>query len=395
MEKRGLSQKQILFMAIAAGVCVANIYYNQPILKDIAESLHTTEANVGLISVLAQAGYGFGLFFITPLGDKFNRKKLILGMQVLLIGALLGMVFIENRIGILAMSLIIGICSVAAQVILPMAASLEPNNKGKTISIIFSGILIGILAARVFSGFIAAWLGWHFVYAISAGMVLITALMIHLSLPDVKADFSGNYKELLQSALKQLGRFAVLRRTALLGALVFGVFCSFWTTLTFHLSGGSFHYGADQIGLFGLLAIAGALGAPYIGKLIDNGNPAKAQVYTTAMLLLSVLLLHFFPFSLWSILIAVLLLDVGVQATQLINIATIYSLDEKANSRINTIYMTSYFIGGALGTFVGVQCWKFGGWSLVTWQLIILSVLALAVAYFSYAKKDPVASENI
>ena len=384
MEKTGLSKTQITIMAISAGICVANIYYNQPILKDIAESLHTTEANVGLVSVLAQAGYGFGLFFITPLGDKINRKKLILGMQVLLIAALLGMVFIENRIGIFTMSLIIGICSVAAQVILPMAASLETKNKGKTISIIFSGILIGILAARVFSGFIAEWLGWHFVYAISAVMVFATMLMIHFSLPNVEANFAGNYKALLQSAFEQLGRFAILRRAALMGALIFGAFCSFWTTLTFHLSGAPFHYKTDQIGLFGLLAIAGALGAPYIGKLIDNGNPAKAQLYTTGLLLFSVLLLHFFPMSLWAILISVLLLDIGVQATQLINIATIYTLDEKANSRINTIYMTSYFIGGAFGTFIGVQCWKYGGWNLVTLQLIVFSLLAVVVAWFSY-----------
>lgn len=387
MEKTGLSKTQITIMAISAGICVANIYYNQPILKDIAMSLHTTEANVGLVSVLAQAGYGFGLFFITPLGDKINRKKLILSMQVLLIAALLGMVFIENRIGIFAMSLIIGICSVAAQVILPMAASLETKNKGKTISIIFSGILIGILAARVFSGFIAEWLGWHFVYAISAVMVFITMLMIHFSLPSVEANFAGNYKALLQSALEQLGRFAILRRAALMGALVFGAFCSFWTTLTFHLSGAPFHYKTDQIGLFGLLAIAGALGAPYIGKLIDNGNPAKAQMYTTGLLLFSVLLLYIFPTSLWAILVSVLLLDIGVQATQLINIATIYTLDEKANSRINTIYMTSYFIGGALGTFIGVQCWKYGGWNLVTIQLIIFSLLAFAVAVFSFNAK--------
>jgi len=387
MEKTGLSKTQITIMAISAGICVANIYYNQPILKDIAMSLHTTEANVGLVSVLAQAGYGFGLFFITPLGDKINRKKLILSMQVLLIAALLGMVFIENRIGIFAMSLIIGICSVAAQVILPMAASFETKNKGKTISIIFSGILIGILAARVFSGFIAEWLGWHFVYAISAVMVFITMLMIHFSLPSVEANFAGNYKALLQSAVEQLGRFAILRRAALMGALVFGAFCSFWTTLTFHLSGAPFHYKTDQIGLFGLLAIAGALGAPYIGKLIDNGNPAKAQMYTTGLLLFSVLLLYIFPTSLWAILVSVLLLDIGVQATQLINIATIYTLDEKANSRINTIYMTSYFIGGALGTSIGVQCWKYGGWNLVAIQLIIFSLLAFAVAVFSFNAK--------
>lgn len=387
MENQSLSKPQITIMAIAAGICVANIYYNQPILKDIAKSLNTTEANVGLISVLAQAGYGFGLFFITPLGDKFNRKKLILSLQLLLIAALLGMVFLDNRIGIFVMSLIIGICSVAAQVILPMAASLEKSNKAKTISLIFSGILIGILAARVFSGYIAEWFGWHYVYAISAVMVFGTTLMVQFSLPDVSSQFTGNYVSLLQSALFQIKRFVVLRRTALLGALIFGVFCSFWTTLTFHLSGKPFHYGTDKIGLFGLLAIAGALLAPYFGKLVDGGNAARSQLYTTGMVLFSAILLNVMPTSVWAIIIAVLLLDVGVQATQLINIATIYTLDEKANSRINTIYMTSYFIGGALGTFIGVQCWKIGNWNLVTWQLIIMSILAFAVAFFSYRNK--------
>lgn len=387
MENQSLSKSQITIMAIAAGICVANIYYNQPILKDIAKSLNTTEANVGLISVLAQAGYGFGLFFITPLGDKFNRKKLILSLQVLLILALLGMVFLDNRIGIFAMSLIIGICSVAAQVILPMAASLEKVNKAKTISLIFSGILIGILAARVFSGYVAEWFGWHYVYGISAIMVLGTAIMVQYSLPNVPQEFTGNYVSLLQSALFQIKRFVVLRRTAVLGALIFGVFCSFWTALTFHLSANPFNYGTDKIGLFGLLAIAGALLAPYFGKLVDGGNAARSQLFTTGMVLFSAVLLNLMPTSVFAIIVAVLLLDVGVQATQLINIATIYTLDQTANSRINTIYMTSYFIGGALGTFIGVQCWKSGGWNLVTWQLIIMSTLALAVAFFSYRNK--------
>ena len=386
MENKSLSKAQITIMAIASGVCVANIYYNQPVLKDIAKSLNTTEANVGLISVLAQAGYGFGLFFITPLGDKVNRKKLILGLQGLLIFALVGMVFFESRFGIFTMSLIIGICSVAAQVILPMAASLEKNNQAKTISFIFSGILIGILAARVFAGTIAEWFGWHYVYAISAVMVLGTTLMVHLSLPNVKQEFTGNYLSLLKSALQQIQRFAILRRSTLLGALIFGVFCSFWTTLTFHLSGAPFHYGTDTIGLFGILAIVGALLAPYFGRWVDGDNAAKSQLFSVGMLLASVILLNVLPHSLWAIIIAVLLLDVGVQATQLVNIATIYTLDEIANSRINTIYMTSYFIGGALGTFIGVQCWKLGGWNLVTWQLILWSVLAFLVAFWSFKK---------
>lgn len=388
MSKEGLSPAQIAVMAIAAGICVANIYYNQPILKDIGLSFHVDESRVGIISVLTQAGYALGLFFITPLGDKMHRKKLILCLQLLLMAALAGMAFTHSLWGVYAMSLLIGISSVIAQVILPMAASLDSKNRGRTVGIIFTGILIGILAARVFSGFIAKWLSWRYVYGISAAMVLVSGICLQAMLPDMRQTFEGNYGQLLRSTLQQVGRFALLRRTALLGALVFGVFCSFWTTLTFHLSGPPFFYHTDIIGLFGLLAIGGALLAPVFGKLADKGNPARSQVLTVSLIIIGVVMIKLFPYLLASFVIAVLLLDVGVQATQVTNIATIYTLDDTAHSRINTVYMTSYFLGGATGTFAGVACWHLGGWQTVTWQLLIWSLLALWVAFSGYRSQN-------
>lgn len=387
MKSQGLSRTQIAIMSVTAGVCVANIYYNQPILKDIAKSFHSSEGEVGIISVLSQAGYGLGLFFLTPLGDKVNRKSLILVLQIILIAALLGMSVISQLQGIYLISLLIGLLAVAAQVILPMAASLDQENKGRTVGIIFTGILVGILAARVFSGYTAEWLGWRYVYSISAVMVFITTLMTYFSLPGVKQEFNGTYSELLKSTLKQIKRFSLLRRTSVLGALVFGVFCSFWTTLTFHLSGPPFNYQTDKIGLFGLLAIGGALLAPVFGKLADKGNPTKSQVITVILIIAGVLVIKILPHSLAAFIIAVLLLDIGVQATQVTNVATIYSLDAAANSRINTIYMTSYFIGGATGTLAGVLCWRLGGWNMVTWQLLLWAVLALIVAVSSHRKQ--------
>lgn len=367
-------------MAVTAGVCVANIYYNQPILKEIANSFHVGESEVGAISVLSQAGYGLGMFFITPLGDKINRKKLILVMQATLIAALLGIAFITELTSVYLMSLLIGLVAVTAQVILPMAASLDKQNRGRTVGIIFTGILIGILGARVFSGYIAEWFGWRYVYGISAVMVFLTSLIVHFSLPDVPAAFTGNYGQLLRSTLVQVKRFALLRRTALLGALVFGAFCSFWTTLTFYLSGAPFFFRADIIGLFGILAIGGALLAPVFGKLADKGNPARSQLIAVSLLITGILLIKLFPANIISFVVAVLLLDVGVQATQVTNVATIYTLDDTAHSRINTVYMSTYFLGGATGTFAGVQCWKAGGWPFVTWQLLIWSGLALVLA---------------
>ncbi len=391
MENKGLTKSQLIVMAVTAGVCVANIYYNQPILKNIGASFNAKESEVGIIAVLAQAGYGLGLFFITPLGDKTDRKKLILLLQLAIICVLLGTSFFTNIIGIYVMSLLIGLLGVAAQVILPMAASMDTENRGKNVGTIFTGILIGILAARVFSGYIAEWFGWRYVYGISAMMVFITMLFIKFSLPSVAGKtFQGNYVALLKSTIIQFTRFALLRRTAFLGALVFGAFCSFWTTLTFHLSNPPFNYHANIIGLFGLLAIGGALLAPIFGKLADKGNPAKSQVITVCMLIVGVLLIKFLPTSLAALMAAVLLLDIGVQATQVTNVATIYTLDATAHSRINTVYMTIYFIGGAIGTFIGVQCWKLGGWNMVTSQLLIWGLIALLVALVGYRKQTKI-----
>jgi predicted MFS family arabinose efflux permease len=378
-EKKALSKFQILLMAIAAGASVANIYYNQPILKEIASTFKVTENEAGTISMLSQIGYGLGLFFISPLGDKINRKNLILTLLSLLFVTLLLMTMASNIHEVWGLSIFIGILSVSVQVILPMAASLDSVNRGKTVGTIFSGILIGILAARVFSGFVAEWLSWRYVYGFSAILILIVTLLLKVYLPDVRNEFKGHYFQLLQSALRQIKRFSLLRKASLTGGLLFGVFCSFWTTLTFHLSGPPFYYHADIIGLFGLVAIAGALMAPVFGKLADKGNANRSLLWAVSMIIFSLLLMKFLPNSVVILVIAVLILDIGVQAMQVTNVSMIYTLDETSHSRINTIYMTSYFIGGALGTYVGLLCWKHGGWSLVLLQMLLWSILALGI----------------
>ncbi len=382
-----MTSKQTATMSVAAGICIANIYYNQPILKDMATSFGISESKIGLVAVLTQCGFGLGLFFIVPLGDKFDRKKLILLLQAFLFSSLIGISIVRSLNGIFVISLLIGLFAVATQVILPMAASLETKNRGKTVGIIFTGILIGVLSARVFGGFISEHLGWRYVFRFSALLVFLAALLIHFMLPDVHSSFTGNYGQLLKSTLHQIRRFALLRRTALLGALIFGIFTSFWTTLTFQLSGAPFYYHTDAIGLFGLLAIGGALVAPVFGKLADRGNAVRSQLIMVSFIITGVLQVKIFPHSLLSYIFAVLMIDIGTQATQVTNLAIIYSLDEKSNSRINTVYMTSYFIGGAIGTLAGVLSWVKGGWQMVTLQLLIWSTLALILIASGMRKK--------
>jgi len=388
--QKKISGLHIAIMAITAGVCVANIYYNQPILKDIAASFNISETKAGLIPVLTQAGYGLGLFFITPLGDKIPRKKLIFMLQLLLIAVLLCITFTTTIYGLYMMSLLLGMVSVSAQVLLPMAAALDKENRGKNVSIVFTGVLIGILAARVVSGYIAHWLGWRYVYGISAGLVLIVALLTWFVLPTIAVEFKGNYGQLLRSTFLQVKRFPLLRRTALIGAFIFGAFCSFWTTLTFFLSGKPFNYHTDTIGLFGILAIGGALLAPVFGKLADKGNTTRSQVITISLMIAGVVLMQVLPYNIIALIMVVLLLDVGVQATQITNIAIIYTLDETAHSRINTVYMTTYFLGGALGTYAGVKSWHIGGWQMVGWQLLLWSLIALA---FTFKKEKALSAQ--
>lgn len=372
-----LSKTQILIMAATAGISVANVYYSQPILNAIAHSFSIGFEKAGIISVLSQAGYGFGLFFLTPVGDMLERKKLILYLQLGLIASLLLMAISPNLYMLYASSFLIGVFSVVAQVILPMAASLVKENRGKIVAQIFTGILVGILVARVFSGFITSWLGWHFVYIISAVMVLASALLMQADFPSMPERFSGTYAGLLKSTIAQLARFRLLRQTALTGMLAFGTLSAFWVTLTFYLGRAPFYFSESTIGMFGLLAAAGALMAPVFGKLADKGSPGRSLLFSTGLTVISIIVLILYPASIAAIWMTVILLDIGVQATQVTNIAVIYTLDHKANSRINTIYMTSYFIGGALGAYFAIQLYNMGGWSWSVTLMLVLGILSV------------------
>ena len=379
ISSNGLTKVQVLIMAIASGVCVANVYYNQPILKDIASSFQVSEGEAGSISVLSQVGYGFGLFFLIPLGDKINKKTLILSLLICLFCLLIFMTFSQNIVEVWILSVAIGITTVSAQIILPLAASIDRVTTGQTVGSIFTGILIGVLGARVFSGYIAEYLSWRYVYGFSAVMILIVTFLLKIYLPNINNQYTGDYFDLLKSTLQQLKRFSLLREASLIGGLMFGVFCSFWTTLTFHLSGAPFNFKSDTIGMYGFVAIAGALMAPIFGKLADKGNSQRSLTISVSLVIASLVIAKIASNSALAIAVAVLLLDVGVQAIQVTNVARIYTLDAQSNSRINTVYMTTYFIGGAVGTSIGLLCWHFGGWNLVTWQMLVFTLLAFIV----------------
>ncbi|MDX1808294.1 MAG: MFS transporter [Sulfurospirillaceae bacterium] len=379
-----ISKKQILIMSAAAGVNAANIYYSQPILNNIALNLNLSHGQVGNLPVFTQVGYGLGLFFLTPLGDMIDRKKLIVFLQISLVFTLFGMTIIDNINSLYILSLMTGLFAVAPQVIIPMAVSMSPNTKGKVVGTIFSGLLIGILIARTFSGYMAHWFSWHTVYGLSALFVFLCIVLVQKTLPNIEPNYSSSYISLLRSTFVQMKRFALLRKVSLLGVFSFGIFSSFWTTLTFRLSEGPFHYSSGTIGLFGILAVGGALLAPKLGKLSDRVNPQLTKFLAVFTIIISILMIRWFDTYVLAFVLATILLDIGVQAIQINNFAQIYTLDEEAHSRINTAYMTSMFLGGSIGTFIGVKCWEFGGWNFVTIQLLSWSLIALIIVSSSY-----------
>lgn len=377
----------IPLMAVSAGIIVANVYYNQPILREIGLTMQASESEIGKISMISQLGYGLGMFFLLPLGDKVNRKNLIVLLSSLLCLSLILVSFSHTLLQISVLSFFVGLFSTPAQIILPMAATLGKENRGATVGKVFSGILVGILGARVIAGLLTEFFGWRSVFALSAFMVLIVSVLLKMYLPEAPAKFKGNYLNLLKSTLSLIKEYKVLRQAAILGAFTFGVFCSFWTTLTFHLSAAPLNFHAGTIGLFGLIAIGGALVAPYFGKLADKGSVYKSLLITVSMIIGSIILIKLFPFSVAVLVISVFFLDIGVQATQITNFTRIYSLDEQAHSRLNTIYMTTYFIGAAVGTYAGLLAWKFGGWEGATWQMLAWSGIALVIVLLSTKAK--------
>lgn len=375
MTTTSLSRAQLLIMAVTTGTTIANIYYAQPILTQIGASFGTSAAGVGFLPALGQWGMALGILAVVPLGDMLDRKRLIVVLELVLGAILITMTATRDIRAAGVISLLIGVCTSAVQIVVPMAASLAaPNERGKVVGLVFTGTLIGILSSRIVSGFLADWISWRLVYGMSGCAAIAIAILVQLTLPSQRGGHRDGYATLLISTARQLARFPELRRLSLMGGLAFAAFCCFWTTLTFQLSGPAFHFDSDRIGLFGIVAIGGALAAPWFGRQADRSSPQRAQLLTTGLLFVGCMIAAFLPNSIVALVVATFVIDVGVQGTQVNNLAQLYGLDEKAHSRINAAFMIVFFVGGAIGTASGVMAWQAGGWhgaaaALCSWSL--------------------------
>ena len=360
---RQLDAALVWLMALTCGLVVANIYYNQPLLAAIGRTFHITSSRASLIATATQVGYALGMLLIVPLGDKLERKRLILWMLLGAAGCLAA-VALAPTFGLLAVaSVLLGMCSAVPQLLLPMVATLAPEaDRGRIVGRVMSGLLLGILLSRTVSGYVGEHLGWRTVFEGAAALMLALAALLAWRLPRDYPAFQGTYASLMQSICTLTRELASLRRSALVGGSIFAAFSVFWTTLAFYLESPAYHYGSDKAGLFGLVGAVGALAAPLAGKAADTRGPRYAITVGIVLALASFGVLGLGGGYLVGLVLGVILLDVGVQAAHISNQTLVFSLRPEARSRLNTVYMTSYFTGGALGSVIGGLAWMHFGW---------------------------------
>ncbi|QDE87528.1 MFS transporter permease [Myxococcus xanthus] len=373
-----LSTGLVWLMAAASGATVANLYYNQPLLGDIGAALGASGSALGLVPMLTQVGYAVGMLFIVPLGDSLERRRVIVTMNTLVALALVGVALAPTLHWMVAASFVVGVTTIIPQLLVPFAAHLAPAaQRGRVVGTVMSGVLMGILLSRTAAGFVGTHLGWRTMFWIAAGLMLALAGVLRFTLPSQPPMASMPYPQLLRSLIHLARTEPVLRLHAVLGALSFGAFSVFWSTLALYLQSLPQKYDAQVAGLFGVVGVAGAAVAPLVGRYADKRGDRRINGAAIVVLLLSFVVMWPLGRWLWGMALGVVLLDLGVQANQISNQTRVYSLRPEARSRLNTLYMVTYFAGGAAGSWLGTFAWTHWGWTGVCASGAALCVVAL------------------
>src|SRR3984957_17377720 len=364
---RPLSRTLVLLMAVACGAAVANIYYAQPLLSTIAHDFSVSDGTAGLMVTASQVGYAAGLVLLVPLGDLLERRRLITRIMLVTALALAATAASPSFILLAAALLVVGLTSVVAQILVPMASMLAAENeRGRVVGHVMSGLLVGILVARTASGLIAQAGGWRLVFAVSAGLMLVLCAVLRAALPEVKPTTTLSYPALLRSVGRLVAEQPTLRVRMLYGVLGMGQFSVLWTTIAFLLAGKPYHYTEATIGLFGLVGLGGALVAQVAGRMADHGRHHMSTGLFFGLMLVSWAAIAAGRSSLAALIVGIAVLDLGVQGAQITSQSVIYALDPAARSRLTTAYMTTVFASAAIFSALASAIYDSGGWSAVS-----------------------------
>lgn len=375
------SRGPLIVLAVAAGLSIANVYMAQPLLGSMANELNIGRGTIGLVVAITQVGYAIGLFFLVPLGDLINRRRLIVAQSMASAIALLNVATASSEIGLLAAVFVVGLLAVTVQILVAFAAgSATPASRGRAVGTVTSGIVTGILAARFVSGAIADFGGWRAVYFISAALMVCMSATLFFVLPrDGAKPTEERYDAILLSIPRLFWRDRVLLVRGLLALLIFAAFSTLWTALVLPLSSEPFGYSHTGVGLLGLVGLAGALAAGSAGKLADRGLAQVTTGTSLALLVCSWALIAILSTSIPALIVGIVVLDLAVQAVHVSNQAILVARHPEAGSRLIGGYMVFYSIGSALGAVGSTAAYASAGWAGVSVLGASISVAGLAL----------------
>ncbi|KAF1030495.1 MAG: putative transporter [Pseudomonas sp.] len=358
-----MTRGMVMLFAFCCGAIVANIYYTQPIIELIAPDIGLSPTLASLIVSLTQIGYALGLFFLVPLGDLLENRRLMIATNLVAIASLLGAALTRQPNLFLLVSLLIGFSSVSVQILIPLAAHLAPaETRGRVVGSIMGGLLLGILLARPVSSLVADHFGWRAMFMAAAAVMVFISGVFLLTIPKRQPDHSASYGQLLGSLGTLLRQQPLLRQRAFYQGCMFATFSLFWTAAPLELVR---NHGLSQsaIAIFALVGAIGAVAAPIAGRLADAGHTHKASLLAMLFGALSFVPALIHPmYSVIGLAVTGVILDFCVQMNMVLGQRTIYALDANSRGRLNALYMTSIFIGGATGSAIASSVYEHGGW---------------------------------
>ena len=391
MNARALSSAaagRVLFaLALGAGFSVAAIYYSQPLLPLMGRDLHLTVNQMGLIPTLTQAGYALGILFLLPLGDRYDRRRLILMKSAALALLLLACSLTQQLTSLLAVSLLLGMAATLAQDIVPAAAILAPDGRqGKMVGTVMTGLLLGILLSRTVSGVVGAAFGWRAMYQLAAASILLVGLLLWSVLPRFATHSTLGYPALMKSVAHLWLRYPALRRAAIAQGFLSVGFSAFWSTLALMLLE-KYHLGSAAAGAFGIAGAAGALAAPLAGGLADRVGPERVTRLGAALVTAAFAIMLLMPLlgpagQLMLIALAAVGFDLGLQSSLVAHQNLVYKLEPQARGRLNALLFTGVFIGMALGSALGSRIYALASWQGVVLLATAAGAAAVAVRLF-------------
>lgn len=381
LENKNFSNKLLLILSIICAIIVANLYYDQVLLTNISNDFFIPASSSGKLVTAIQMGYTMGLLFIVPLGDRYSRKLLVI-LSIICSAILLYLMTLVSTFNLIVIvGFFMGISSVSAQLIIPFVSSnISSEKRGIIVGHLLTGVFLGVLLGRVLGGVLGQLIGWRGVHEFAAIVLLIFSAYLFYSLPKDNVEKESSYKNIILSLPPLLKKEKVLRETIVFGAAAFCAFNIFWVSLSFILESSPYNYGSAIVGLFGFLGIAGALAAGFSGKLTNSKKVSLWNLFALAIMFVSFLILGVGWSKLIIIILVTFTLDVGSRMNMSLNQGRIYKLSLQNHSRLNSLYMVGYYLGGSLGSWISTSVYHSFGVIGIT--IASCSVLLIACVYY-------------